>query len=131
MSTLQLNTHLKIETTLNGKVVDLKDGYAKVELLTTDLMVADERGLVHGGFSFGAADYAAMSAVNDPNVVLAKSETKFLAPIKVGEMVVFEANITKSNDSKHTVEVSGSVGDKKVFVGTFYTVVLKKHVFDL
>ena len=128
---MELNTHLKIDTTLNGKVIELKEGYAKVKLLTTELMVADERGLVHGGFAFGAADYAAMSAVNDPNVVLAKSETKFLAPVKVGETIVFEANITKSDGSKHTVEVSGSVGDKKVFVGTFYTVVLKKHVFDL
>jgi len=125
------NTHLKIDTTLNGEVVELKEGYAKVKLLTTELMAADERGLVHGGFAFGAADYAAMLAVNDPNVVLAKSETKFLAPIKVEEVVIFEANITKSDGSKYTVEVYGSIGDKKVFVGTFYTVVLKKHVFDL
>lgn len=128
---MERNTHLGINTTLNGTVIALSEGYAKVALLTTDAMVADDRGLVHGGFAFGAADYAAMLAVNDPNVVLAKSETKFLAPVKVGEMAVFEANISESNGSKHTVEVTGSVGEKKVFVGIFYTIVLKQHVFDL
>ncbi|MCH9739314.1 MAG: thioesterase [Epsilonproteobacteria bacterium] len=128
---MNLNTHLKIDTALNGKVIELQEGYAQVELTTIEVMRADEQGLVHGGFAFGAADYAAMSAVNDPNVVLAKSETKFLAPIKVGQSVIFKANITESNGAKHTVEVVGNVGDKKVFVGTFYTVVLGKHVFEL
>jgi acyl-coenzyme A thioesterase PaaI-like protein len=44
-------------------------------------MAADQRGLVHGGFTFGLADYAAMVAVNDPNVVLGAAEVRFLAPV--------------------------------------------------
>lgn len=128
---MELNTHLAIDTILNGKVIELREGYAKVELTTTDVMRADEQGLVHGGFAFGAADYAAMAAVNDPHVVLAKSETKFLAPVRVGQIVMFEANITESNGAKHTVEVTGHIGDKKVFVGIFYTVVLNQHVLSI
>ena len=47
-------------------------------------MAADGRGLVHGGFTFGLADFAAMCAVNDPNVVLGAATCKFLAPVQVG-----------------------------------------------
>jgi len=128
---MELQTHLEINSRLIGKVVELREGYAKVKLETSEVMRADPQGLVHGGFAFSAADYAAMAAVNDPNVVLAKSESKFLAPVRVGEHVVFEGNITQSNGAKHTVEVIGMIRDKKVFSGTFYTVVLEKHVLEV
>ncbi len=128
---MKLNTHLKIDHNLNGNVIILKEGYAKIELQTTSIMRADEQGLVHGGFIFGAADFTAMATVNDPYVVLAKSETRFLAPVKVDESVTFEGNITQSDGRKFTVEVIGSIREKKVFVGTFYTVVLDKHVLQL
>jgi len=44
-------------------------------------MAADARGLVHGGFTFGLADYAAMLAVNEPTVVLASAQTKLITPL--------------------------------------------------
>ncbi len=125
---MKLNTHLKIDNSLNGEVIKLEKDYAKVKLKTIETMKADEEGLVHGGFIFGAADFAAMASVNDPLVVLAKSETKFLAPVKVGQSVIFEADVIQSDGRKFTVEVSASADDKKVFVGTFYTVILDKHV---
>jgi len=70
---MSLNTHLKIDNTLCGKVTKLEQNYAQVLLHTTAQMSADAQGLVHGGCIFGAADYAAMSAVNDPLVVLGAS----------------------------------------------------------
>ena len=39
---MTLNTHLKLDSTLNGKAVELGEGYAKIELQTTDAMRADE-----------------------------------------------------------------------------------------
>ena len=63
---MTLSTHLDIDTTLCGKVTKLEPRYAEVLLHTTHQMSADTEGLVHGGFIFGAADYAAMCAVNDP-----------------------------------------------------------------
>ncbi len=128
---MQLKTHLKIDHSLCGEVILLKDGYAKIELKTTELMRADEQGLIHGGFCFGAADFAAMCAVNNPFVVLAGSSSKFLAPIRVGEVVSFEANVVESDGRKFLVEVIGKVGIKDVFRGEFTTVVLKNHIFDL
>lgn len=125
---MELNTHLKLNTQLNGEVIELKENYSKIALKTTDMMIADEQGLVHGGFAFCAADFAAMAAVNDPYVVLAKSEVKFLAPVKVGQTIIFEANITTTEGIKNSVEVIGSVNEKAIFKGIFYTATLDSHV---
>jgi acyl-coenzyme A thioesterase PaaI-like protein len=128
---MEANTHLKINNKLCGQIVELKENYAKVALQTTEDMVADHRGLIHGSFAFGGADYCAMLVINDPNVVLSKSETTFLAPVKCGQEIIFEGQITESNGHKNNVYVTGFVNDKEVFEGIFKTVILKKHVFDL
>jgi acyl-coenzyme A thioesterase PaaI-like protein len=125
-----LNTHLKLDESLSGDLDELRLGYAKIILRTTQNMVADEQGLVHGGFVFSAADYAAMACVNHPNVVLAKSETKFLAPVKLGDEVVLEATKLEENGKRISVSVVGKVGEKEIFLGTFYTAVLDKHVLE-
>lgn len=125
---MQLNTHLNIDTSLCGKVIKLEEGYAEVLLHTTQLMTADKEGLVHGGFVFGAADYAAMVAVNDPYVVLGSSSSKFVAPVKVGDVVLFKAAVTAAKGKKKSVEVEAFVADNLVFEGSFTTFVLDKHV---
>ncbi len=125
---MQLNTHLKLDNNINGKVIELQEGFSKIQLFTKEFMAADAQGLVHGGFAFCAADFAAMAAVNNPYVVLAKSETKFLAPVKVGETIVFEANIIKQETNRSTIEVIGSVSSTAVFKGIFYTATLDKHI---
>src|SRR5579883_2053010 len=74
----QPRTHLAIDARLVGHPVHLADGTALVRLETTKDMAADDRSLVHGGFVFGLADYAAMLAVNEPTVVLAAAHLTFL-----------------------------------------------------
>jgi len=123
-----LQTHLKIDERLSGEVVLLKNDFAKVVLETTQEMVADNYGLVHGGFIFSAADYAAMAAINHPNVVLAKSEVKFLAPTKLGDSVILEAKVSSKDGIKASVEVVGKIEEKEVFKGTFFTATLENHI---
>jgi len=125
---MQLNTHLNINTSLCGKVTKLQENYAEVLLHTTQQMAADIQGLVHGGFIFGAADYAAMSAVNDPNVVLGASSSKFIAPVKVRDAVLCKASVVNSKGKKAEVEVEAFVNEKLVFTGNFTTFVLPSHV---
>ena len=127
---MQLNTHLNINTTLCGKVTKLQENYAEVLLHTTEQMSADTQGLVHGGFIFGAADYAAMSAVNDPYVVLGSSSSKFIAPVKVGDAVLCKAEVVSEKGKKKVVEVQAFVNEKLVFEGIFSTFVLDQHVFN-
>lgn len=127
---MQLNTHLNINTTLCGKVTKLQENYAEVLLHTTQQMTADVQGLVHGGFIFGAADYAAMSAVNDPFVVLGASSSKFLAPVKVGDPVLCKATVVSEKGKKREVDVQAFVEEKLVFEGSFTTFVLEQHVLS-
>ncbi len=116
-----------IDQTLSGTVIENREGYAKVALQTTSIMIADKEGLIHGGFIFSGADYCAMVTVNDPLVVLAKSEVKFIAPVREGEAVIFEGNVLEENGTRVSVEVVAMVADKKVFSGIFYTAILEKH----
>ena len=125
---MQPNTHLGINSALCGELVELADGSAIVQLDTTATMSADEHGLVHGGFVFGLADYAAMLAVNDPNVVLGSADVRFLAPVRVGETVVAHAVREGASARKCTLEVTAAVADKEVFRGSFVAFVLDQHV---
>ena len=93
-------------------------------------MIADEHGLIHGGFLFGAADYAAMAAVNDPNVVLGAAEVKFLAPVRHGQSVLCRAEVTQKKGKKRMVAVTGECNGIKVFEGNFTAFVLHKHVLE-
>jgi len=122
------NTHLKINTKLCGEVVELTTGYAKVRLKTDETMAADEEGLIHGGFIFGAADFAAMCAVNEPNVVLTGSSSRFLAPSMKGDVLDFEANVVQQEGTKAVVEVVGRCLSRDVFTATFKTYVTSEHV---
>lgn len=128
---ITLRTHDMINSRYSGDLDELKEGYARVCLVTNDEMRADSYGLVHGGFIFCAGDFAAMAAVNDPNVVLASSSADFLSPVRVGDEVVFEANVRHKDGRKREVKVIGSVLDIKVFEATLKTVVLEKHVLKL
>ncbi len=127
---MELNTHLKIDTSLSGKVIELTEQRSVVKLQTSELMAADDAGLVHGGFVFSAADFAAMAVVNEPHVVLAKSNVKFTAPVKVGQSVMLEAVIQQNSNNRQKVEVTGRVDELKVFSGEFFTAVLPKHVLE-
>ncbi len=124
------NTHLKIDHTLCGRVTKLKESYAEVVLYTTQRMSVDTNGLVHGGFIFGAADYAAMMAINDPLVVLGSSTSRFLAPVKVGDVLSFKANVLHRKGRKAEVEVVAFLKEKSVFKGTFTTFILEQHPLD-
>lgn len=124
------NTHLGIDQDLCGRPVELAPGRARVELSTTAVMGADARGLVHGGFVFGAADYAAMLAVNEPNVVLGSAETRFLAPVRVGETVVAEAEVVEGKGKKRTVDVVVRRDDTVVVEARLVCFVLEKHVLE-
>jgi acyl-coenzyme A thioesterase PaaI-like protein len=122
------NTHLKINTKLCGEVVELAKGYAKVQLNTDAKMAADEEGLIHGGFIFGAADFAAMCAVNEPNVVLTGSTCRFIAPSVKGDVIDFEATIVEQEGAKAVVEVVGHCLGRDIFTASFKTYVTNEHV---
>jgi acyl-coenzyme A thioesterase PaaI-like protein len=110
--------------------VELATGRARVVLDTSPEMAADARGLVHGGFTFGLADYAAMLAVNEPHVVLASAETKFLGPVVTGDRLEAEAQVERSDGRKHWVTVVVRRAGTPVLEGQFLAVVPTRHILD-
>lgn len=125
---MDIITHRKISQKLCGTPVAVEKGMSRVELSTTQEMAADDTGLVHGGFVFGLADYAAMIAVNHPNVVLGGADVKFLKPVRVGETVTAEATVTDEKGKKRVVRVTAAAGDVRVFEGELTCFILDRHL---
>lgn len=127
---VDIRTHRAIDQALCGKPLFIEDGESQVTFTAMPEMAADKSGLVHGGFVFGLADYAAMLAVNHPNVVLGAADVKFLNPVQVGDTLAARASVQKVDGKKQMVDVVISQRDKKVFTGRFTCFVLEAHVLD-
>ncbi len=126
---MEIKTHLLAHQPLLGtpfEVVD--DESAKVKLVAIENMVVDDYGLVHGGFAFGLADYAAMLAVNDPNVVIGGANVRFTAPVKRGDIMIADARVVERDKSKRVVHVTVKVDEKPVLTGEMTCFILGKHV---
>ena len=128
MRNMKIITHEEINLKLCGTPTTVEHDSSRIDLKTDDSMKVDKQGLVHGGFIFGLADYAAMLAVNDPNVVLGGADVKFLKPVKIGEKVFAEAKTISKKGSKHIVSVTVRRKEEMVFSGEFTCFVLDQHV---
>ncbi len=126
-----VKTHERINEHLCGEITLMENGYVEVLLVTQPEMVADDIGLIHGGFIFSAADYSAMLAVNEHNVVLVASDCQFLSPVKFHDEVKFIAKVRNKEGRKRNVHVKGYVLDIKVFEGEFKTIITDRHVLKL
>jgi len=127
MEELELNTHLNFQKKF-GRLVELNEDSAKVALEAIEEMVVDDKGLIHTGFAFGAANFCAMATVNEPFVVLVRSQCEFMAPIKVGDVVEFVSEVLMKEKRKQEIKVIGYLNEIKVFEGIFGCVVLDKHI---
>ncbi len=127
---MDIITHQSIDAELCGTPVTVEEGCSRIEYVTTPRMAADSSGLVHGGFVFGLADYAAMLAVNHPNVVLGGADVRFTKPVKINESIFAEAKVVSSEGKKHVVSVVVSRNNEAVFKGEFTCFVLDKHILD-
>lgn len=114
-----------------GEPLEIRTGeYARARLKTNSEMTVDNSGLIHGGFTFSLADYAAMIAVNEPNVVLASAKVRFDKPIRVGEELMAEARVIQVEGRKRNVEVKVFLNSNEVFHGEFVCAVLERHVLE-
>ncbi|MDR2892210.1 MAG: PaaI family thioesterase [Deltaproteobacteria bacterium] len=127
---MQVKTHKEISAELCGAPLELAEGRCRLSMKTVPLMRADEANLVHGGFVFGMADYAAMLAVNHPFVVLGSAESSFLKPVSVGDELEALAEVKESSGRKRRVEVTVSREGVTVMSGLFTCFVLDKHVLE-
>ena len=128
---MEIKTHLLADKTLLGTPLEVIDGKSSIlQLVVTENMIVDGKGLVHGGFAFGLADYAAMLAVNDPNVVISRASVRFTSPVQRGDVMKAFAEVVEQNKMKRVVHVMVKVDEKTVFTGELDCYVLEKHVLD-
>jgi acyl-coenzyme A thioesterase PaaI-like protein len=127
---MEQRTHEKIAAHLCGTPLAISEGGARVALEVSAEMAADGRGLAHGGFTFGLADYAAMLAVNEPTVVLAGATLKFLGPVVVGDRVEAEAVVDRQEGKKRWVKVTVRRAGQPVLEGELFAVVPDRHILD-
>lgn len=127
---MEQRTHERIAAHLCGTPLAISEGRAHVALEVSAEMAADGRGLAHGGFTFGLADYAAMLAVNEPTVVLAGATLKFLGPVVVGDHVEAEATVDRQEGKKRWVKVVVKRAGQPVLEGELLAVVPDKHILD-
>ncbi len=127
---MEQRTHCSVDRRLVGIVEEIGEGTSRVRLQASPQMAVDARGLVHGGFTFGLADYAAMTAVNDATVVLGAADVRFAAPVRVGEEMIAVARIIETRGKKRTVSVRVEAGGRPVLEGMFTAFVLERHVLD-
>ena len=128
---MEIKTHHLAHQPLLGTPIEIIDEEkAVVKLVGIENMVVDDHGLVHGGFTFGLADYAAMLAVNDPNVVIVGANVSFVAPVQRGDVMIAEALVAQVRNKKRVVNVVVNVRDKTVFRGELTCFVLEKHVLN-
>jgi len=125
-------THLSVSGDVVGKAERIETGKrSRVSLAVNANMRVDEKGLAHGGFAFGLADYAAMVAVNDPYVVLLSSQVRFLKPVIVGDSLAAQAEVTETDGKKRKVWCEIFNQDRqKVFEGEFLCLVLTQHILE-
>jgi acyl-coenzyme A thioesterase PaaI-like protein len=62
---------------------------------------------------------------------LGGAEYRFLAPVKVGDLMKARAIVTNLKGKRREVDVDVFVGDEKVFRGTLDCYVLDSHVLDM
>ena len=127
---MEQRTHEKIAAHLCGTPLAISEGRARVALDVSAEMAADGRGLAHGGFTFGLADYAAMLAVNEPTVVLAGATLKFLGPVVVGDRVEAEATVDRADGKKRWVKVVVTRAGQPVLEAELVAVVPDRHILD-
>jgi acyl-coenzyme A thioesterase PaaI-like protein len=128
---IALETHRKIDHRYSGYINDLSENFAEVYLEIIEEMVVDDHGLVHDGFLFSAASFAAVSAVNEEFGIVIGAQSHFFSPVRVNDVVIFEAKSRQKDGKKRIVDVSGRVLDIKVFTGEFSVIIPDKHILSI
>ncbi|RDU59536.1 thioesterase [Helicobacter marmotae] len=129
------NDDLLICTELNANMVgDLLELYrnkALVRFVPSERMIMDENKMIHMGYVFNAASFAAMAAINKKHSVLIAADVKFLAPIELGHEILFKADAIQTDTKKCEVKVEGYLLDIKIFDSIFHIAVFDKKIFKL
>ena len=123
---IELQACNSLKSELVGSIVKITYEEVITKFIPTKQMISDESNLIHSGFIFNAANYAAMCLVNQPNAITIGSEVEFLAPVEFEQEMMFLAT-----NKKFEIIVRGTLLDIKIFEATFHIAVFEKQLFKL
>lgn len=127
-----LNVCKELPANVVGEIVEFYNGKIVTKFTPTNRMLMDDNsGMIHAGYVFNAASYAAMAAINKKYSILIAADIKFLAPIELGHEVVFKAKAIQSDMKKCEVKVEGYLLDIKIFDSLFHIAIFDKKIFKL
>jgi acyl-CoA thioesterase len=106
--------HDKFSQWLGIQVIEIKEGYSKIEMKIREEMV-NGFGIVHGGIAFSLADSAFAFACNNRNNLSVALDTSinFLKPTQVGDTLTAEAKEMHNGRSTglYHISISNQQGD--------------------
>ena len=128
----ELMTCPEINNTLCGTICELSKNHAKSVFISSPEMVIDDQGLIFEGFVFAAANYVAQAAINKEYSIIISARSSFYAPLKLGDVLIFEAQaLFDETSKKREIRVVGHVKDIKVYEASMQAVVTEQHIFKL
>lgn len=128
---IELQTCNALKSDICGSIIKITHEEVLTKFIPTKQMISDESNLIHSGFIFNAANYAAMCLVNQPYAITIGAEVEFLAPVEFEQEMMFLATIKQSNNKKFEVLVKGTLLDIKIFEATFHIAIFEKQLFKL
>lgn len=106
--------HDKFSQWLGIRVIEIKEGYSKIQMNVREEMV-NGFGIVHGGIAFSMADSAFAFACNNRNNLSVALDTSinFLKPTQVGDTLTAEAKEMHNGRSTglYHISISNQQGD--------------------
>lgn len=130
-SNIELLSCTALKSELVGSILKMTYEEVITKFVPTKQMISDESNLIHSGFIFNAANYAAMCLVNQPHAITIGAEVEFLAPVEFEQEMMFLATIKQSNAKKFEISVKGTLLDIKIFESVFHIAVFDKQLFKL
>jgi acyl-CoA thioesterase len=130
MTKVELKTHNLVESCYSGYVT-VENGLRNVTLELNEKHRIDTTLLAFSGSLHSAAMLAAISVVNKSNAFVYQSNCQFMAPLQIGDTVIFKGKILKETETKSRVLVEGIFEGLLVFNGTFEIVSSEKNIMKL
>lgn len=111
-----------------GQLVDVQLGRSGISVLEPSEEMAFERtGIVRGHYIFAQANSLAVAIIDAPVALTGRARLQFWRPVRVGELIVCKAELIKSRQDKHLVDVKSRVSGELVFNGQFIVAALQRE----
>lgn len=105
---------------LYGELVDFKVGKAASSILTiTKDMVFKKNMVSRGHYLFAQANSLAVALIDAAVALTGSAKVTFRQPVKLGDRVIAEAQVSEVKENRYLVVVTSKVKDLVVFEGDF------------